>query len=426
MGISDNYFFRWLRDHEFAGNVFKLISGTAFGQLVTILISPILTRLYSANDFGILAIYISFAGILAVIITLRFEDAIVLPSNDNQAVDLAILGLGISFTFSFLFFMIFLLFRSPILNLLKQPELGIYLFLIPLSTFFYGSYQVLSYWMSRKRQFNPLAASKTIKEISTGGIQLGFGGIYYTGSLGLIIGQILGNASAAGFLFFKSVADLRPRFTSELFKNLRNVFVSYKQFPLYTTWAALTSSLSQNLPAILLAVFFSPAIAGYFAIATRVLTVPSILIGNSVRQVYYPKASELRNEGKSIFKLFKSTTMTLIYIGLIPTGIIGIWGEPLFLVVFGESWGEAGLYAAILSPALFIGFINPPAVMNLFILKLNHIQLIILIIALILRVLAIYVGYAFFDNVYYSIGLYSLVGVLSNIFLIGYVYFKLK
>ena len=117
---------KWLHKNEFTSNVLKLITGTALGQLITVLVSPILTRLYSAEDFGIFAIYISVAGILSVIITLRFEDAIVLPAEDNEAIDLVLLGLGISLIFSLILLLTFFLFNKPILNIIDHSELGFY------------------------------------------------------------------------------------------------------------------------------------------------------------------------------------------------------------------------------------------------------------------------------------------------------------
>jgi O-antigen/teichoic acid export membrane protein len=416
----------WIKKSEFAGNVSKLVAGTALGQLITILVSPILTRLYSADDFGILAVYFSISSILSVIISLRFEMAIVLPDEEEEAIDLVLLGLILSFLLSFIILLIFMFLQKEIVTLIGHPEIGLYLYFVPLSTLFYGSYQVLSYWMSRIKQFKDLAVSKTVKETGMAGIQLSMGWIIYTGAMGLITGQIAGNAFATGVLLIKSYKQIKKRLLSDLVINLKNIFYKYKKFPVYTSWATLINSLSQNIPALLLAVFFLPATAGYYAIATRVLTVPSILIGNSVRQVYYQQASSLYNEGKSIFKLYKKVTTQLGLLAIIPTGVLILFGKPLFEIIFGLSWGEAGIFASILALWLFFGFMNPPAMVTVFILEINQLHLIWEFLLLIFRILAIYIGYAIFDNLYYSIGLFSLVGVVFNLFLIATIYFKLK
>lgn len=417
---------KWIRNNDFVLNVFKLITGTALGQMITLLVSPILTRLYTSDDFGILAVYFSVASILSVMISLRLDMAVVLPSDEDEAVDLVLLGLIVSLVLSFFLLIIFLIFHNNIVELIGHPELGFYLYLVPLSTFFYGSYQVLSYWNSRIKKFNQLAISKTVKEMSTGIIQLSMGAIYYVGALGLVLGQIAGNAGAASYLFVKVFNQLRSRIITGIWKNLSSVFQKYKKFPLYTSWTSLVSSTSQNIPAILLAFLFSPATAGFYAIATRVLTVPSILIGNSVRQVYYQKASDLNNRGESIINIFRKSTLYLSLIAITPMGIIIIWGEPLFRFVFGPTWGEAGIFGSILAIWLFFSFMNPPSTVTVLILGLNRLQLIFELLLLIFRVIAILAGYIFYNNVLMSLLFFSIVGAVYQISFIIFIYFKLK
>jgi len=417
---------KWIKNNDFVLNVFKLITGTALGQMITLLVSPILTRLYSSDDFGILAVYFSVASILSVMISLRFDMAVVLPSDDDEAVDLVLLGLIVSFVLSFLLLILFLIFHNNIVELIGHPELGFYLYLVPLSTFFYGIYQLLSYWNSRVKKFNQLAISKTLKEISTAIIQLSLGTIYYAGALGLVLGQIAGNIGAANYLLIKLFNRLKSRMITGIWENLKSVFQKYKKFPLYTSWASLVSSISQNIPAILLAFLFSPATAGFYAVATRVLTVPSILIGNSVRQVYYQKASALKNQNESIFNIFKKTTLYLSLIAITPMGIIIIWGEPLFRFVFGPTWGEAGIFGSILAIWLFFSFMNPPSTVTVLILGLNRLQLILELLLLIFRVIAILAGYIFYNNVLMSLLFFSIVSAVYQISFMTFIYLKLK
>jgi O-antigen/teichoic acid export membrane protein len=419
-------FHYWFKKNDFAFNVSKLLTGTIIGQLISVLIAPLLTRLYSSDDFGILAVYFSVASILSVAITLRLEMAVVLPESKDEALNLVILGILTSLVLSVILFVIFLPLRYKITGLIEHPELGFYLFLVPLSTFFYGSYQVLSYWFSREKVFSSLAISKIVKEIFAAITQLGMGLVFYTGALGLILGQIAGNTGGFLFLLKKTFFYIKDRFHPGVIKDLKTVFKKYKTIPLYSSWASLINAVSQNIPAILLAFLYTPAVAGFYAIATRVLTAPSMLIGNSVRQVYYQRASEMYNKGQNIFPLFNKTTLNLAAIAILPLLIILIWGNPLFSFVFGDEWGEAGVYASILSVWLFFGFLNPPAVVNMFILELNRLQLLLEIILLIFRILSILAGFWIFDDVIMSLVFFSMTGVLFQLCHIGYVYYLLK
>jgi len=153
---------------------------------------------------------------------------------------------------------------------------------------------------------------------------------------------------------------------------------------------------------------------------------PAALIGNSVRQVYYQKASEIYNDNRSVLGLFLKTTKMLALIAVIPFLIVIFWGEPIFTFVFGSQCDATGKYASILSFWLFFGFLNPPSVMTIYLLEINKVHLIMQIFLLIFRVLAIYSGFIFFKDVIVSISLYTIVGILFNFILIGIVFTKLK
>ncbi len=415
-----------VKNSTFAINVIKLITGTALGQTIIVLASPLLTRIYSPDAFGLLAVYVSIVSILSVIISLRYESAIVLPKDDRKAQDLALLSMGIAFGFSLLLFLISSIFNKQLTELIGYPEFSLYLYLIPLSTFFYGSFQTLSYYMTREQRFNQLALSNTLKGIGTAGAQISWGVILQPGAFGLILGQIAGNGFASLYLIYSSFRLLMSRITPNIWRNLKVVLFEYKLFPLFTSSTTFINAISQNMPALLLALFFSPAVAGFYAVAARVMMVPIGLIGNSVRQVYYQRASELFNQGKSIYPLYKKMTMNLALIGILPACIVLILGENIFRFVLGSSWGEAGVYASIITLWQYFMFINRPSAASLLILKLNHIQLIMDSITLILRLLALLAGALIFKDIYITLGLFTIVGIIFNLFLISYVNFKLR
>jgi len=224
----------------------------------------------------------------------------------------------------------------------------------------------------------------------------------------------------------KTYSQILTRLARGLFKNLKTVIVEYKLFPLYTSWTTLINALSQAMPALLLAIFFSAETAGYYALANRVLIVPIGLVGNSVRQVYYQRATELYNNGESIFPLFKKMTLNLAMMGLVPVIIMIIWGSEIFGIALGSSWEEAGLYASIITMWLFVFFIDRPGVATILILELNQIQLIIEILLLVFRLIALLAGALIFKNIYITLGLFTIVGLIFNLFFLFYIYSKLK
>ncbi|WP_339060568.1 oligosaccharide flippase family protein [Tepidibacillus marianensis] len=183
---------RLLPQSGFARNVFTLMTGTTIAQAVPILISPILTRLYSPEDFGVLAVFLSVTAMIAVISTGRYELAIMLPNEDKDGANLVVLSLFIDIAISLVSFLILWVFNAPITRMLGTPQISIWLFLVPISVFLTGLYQSLNYWSNRRKQYKRLARSRVSKSVGTGAFNIG-SGFFRTGSFGLIGEKYLGN-----------------------------------------------------------------------------------------------------------------------------------------------------------------------------------------------------------------------------------------
>jgi len=88
-------------NNPFLKNVSTLALGTIISQLLLFLSSPILTRLFSATDFGILALFNSIAVVAAILTTGRYEFAVGLPESDKKASKVVGLIVFLSFLYRF-------------------------------------------------------------------------------------------------------------------------------------------------------------------------------------------------------------------------------------------------------------------------------------------------------------------------------------
>ncbi|MCS5582709.1 MAG: oligosaccharide flippase family protein, partial [Pseudomonadales bacterium] len=128
---------------RFVRSVSILAGGTAAGQLIVIAASPILTRLYSPEDFGMLAVYGGVLGILGVIASLRYQLAIPLPDTDREALHIVALSLLIVGLMTGIVWLAVVLAGQEFVALLNTPELAEYLWLLPVGLFLVGVFQVL-------------------------------------------------------------------------------------------------------------------------------------------------------------------------------------------------------------------------------------------------------------------------------------------
>ena len=134
----------------------------------------------------------------------------------------------------------------------------------------------------------------------------------------------------------------------------------HKKFPIYDIWTGLFNSASMQLPPIILGVYFSTTVVGYYSLGNRFVGLPMALLGGSIAQVFFPSAAKEYNETGKFTNIVNSTFKRLVQIGVFPFMILGFFGGPLFGFVFGENWLEASVYTQILSIYVIFQFISSP------------------------------------------------------------------
>jgi O-antigen/teichoic acid export membrane protein len=373
------------------GDVLKLVSGTTAAQLLAILISPILTRLYGPQAFGMSALFGSLTGILGAISCMRYEPSIMLPEKDEEAVNL----LGVCLVFVALVTAAtvpLIWFSGPVLRLLKADQLKPHLWLMPPAVLAAGLYLALNYWSSRTKRFGRLSITRVTSSVTTAAAQFGaaFAGRANGGSL--IGASVLGSSLATGVLGWQVWRDDHRLFRRSV--SAREMWLGLKRhhrFPLFGTWSILLNILSWQMPTFFLSAYFSSAVVGYYALGTRLLRLPMDLIGNAIGMVFFERAAKARIGG-TLPQLVEQTFRRLVNIGLFPLLILTFIGRDLFVLVFGAKWAEAGVYSQILSVWMFFWFISSPLITLFSVLEKQKYGLVFNVIIFSSRLLALWVG----------------------------------
>lgn len=359
MMLNTKPFFRNLHQSEFVRNVGTLLSGTAIAQAIPILVSPILSRLYSPDDFGVLALFMAISIVISVISTGRYELAIMLPEEKRDASNLLALSVILT-TFTSLITLVLILFlKGFIAGFFDDPGIENWLYFIPVVVLSTGLYNTFNYWSTRHKTFKRNAASRISQSTAMVGTNLGMG-FARTGAVGLIAGYILGQIVAATVLAWKTVRNY-----SELTQDVsRHLMISnakkYRNFLRINTPHAFIGSLQDHGIVYVIMAFFNKAILGSYAFAFRLVTAPASLIGSSIYQVFYQKATKALQEGQAIQPMVLRIYRNLFVIGLPIFTILFFFGPPIFGFIFGEEWVMAGEIASIISPWLFLNFIATP------------------------------------------------------------------
>lgn len=349
-------FGRILPKNRFARSVSLLVGGTVGGQGIIVLSAPVLTRLYTPEDFGLMAVFASLLALVTVIASLRYEQAIPLPENDKEGAALLVLSLLVLFVVTGLSAVPILLYRNEIAQLLNTPRVADYLYLIVLGAMFAGTYAILKAWAVRMKAFAAIAKTKINQSIIAVGIQLGGASF---GPIALLLGQIAGQGSGSVSLFLRVLRQQRDVVRSVGVADVLHVVRRHKQFPLFSTWGALFQTASSQLPSIMFAALFGPAAAGIYILANRVLSMPMQLLGQSIAQVFYSSAVEANRQGV-LASMVANIHERLAHIGMPPLLVLMLAGPEIFGHLFGEEWGEAGVFARWMAPWLYLVFITSP------------------------------------------------------------------
>jgi lipopolysaccharide exporter len=351
---------------KFISNVIKLFSATLLGQVLGILVTPVLTRLYSPADFGIYQLFFSIVSIIAIISCFSYNSAIMLPKKDEDAANIVILCLFLIVITSVLSTIFLVLFSGYIEDVLNAPGFSKYLLLIPLAIISNSIASVLVEWLSRRDEFSTIAKSNIYSSVCGKGVSLSFGMISPS-PFGLISGTIINDATIVFVSLKKTVSDFHF-FQNVSYEKIKHLALRYKNFPRYSAGADLASVTAVQVIPFLLAFFFSPIIVGYYALAYMVIVLPSKLMGNSLTIVFFRKASIEKNSSGSVKNLVQSVHKRLVSIGMLICLIIMILGPELFTFALGAQWSTAGIYAQILAPWFFVAFISTPlfSIFNVF------------------------------------------------------------
>ena len=334
-----------------------MVSSTTFAQAIPLAVSPILTRIYSPDEFGVFAIYIAIFYILSSFSTMRYELAIV-QENQKNAYQIFYLCLLMSLMFFIASFLVIYRFREEISDFFKIQQHENLLFLIPISIFLHGSIQSLSFLFTRNKQFSHIASSKIMQGASGGIFQTLFG--LLKNSFGLILGFLISQLFALLALIY---GFLKKRKVLPKLNIPTVVYLAkhYKRYPLVSTFGISADNASLQLPFFFVNNFFGSTITGFFSITSKVMNAPLSIIAPSISQVFYQKIFELKKVSSHEAFLFTLKAFFILLLSSIPfTLIIFFFGVEIFSFIFGHGWAISGEYAQILVFAAVIKFSVSP------------------------------------------------------------------
>jgi len=397
-----------IKKSRFIKNITLLLSGNIVGQLIPISASVFLTRLYSPEDFAVLAYFLIVTSVIGVIVGGRYELAIMLPEDDKKAKALYVLSLMFNVTLSIIVAFACYLYGAEFAALFNAGVLINYLYLIPISIFFVGLYQSANFYANRMSRYKLMSTTVISRSIFTSGSNIFFGFIGFT-NVGLILGTLLGQIVGAFLLSINITKELFNDFPS--IHLLKSTLIEYKDFPLKNGTSIFFNLLANQTPILLIGYFFQDnTIVGWYALVLRVLNLPLMTIGKSVSQVYYQETNQAEKNNQ--IDLFIKTTKGLFLLIVFPSLVLCFTGPFLFKFIFGAEWENAGILAQIFIVFYVVRFVFSSQSTLLISNRKLKTELLFNIIFFITQVACVILGYKM-GNYYYSFIFMSVAGFLQ-------------
>lgn len=332
------------------------MSGTAIAQIINLGLNIILFReFYDAVDNAEFGMFSRLMGVGAAVATARYDLAIPIAKADVHAFRLYRLSLRIALVSAGVTTLITLV---PIVIAGDISEVLFYA-LIPLGVFLTAFYNIGTNWAIRTRQFRSISFSKVANVGFGGGIKLLLGWLG-SGYIGLIVGTVGGLLFANGWFaatFRKASAKFSVKAKAPRTKLLAK---TYQEFPKVNLPHAMMDVSRDLLVAILVLQLFTDYDYGSYEHSYRMLRMPLMLAGLAISQVFFQRCSEKFNNGEDIFPMVLKAVKLLALISIVPFGIIMLFGDDLFALVFTEKWRVAGEYSQIMAPWFMLNFIASP------------------------------------------------------------------
>lgn len=409
--------------NSFVSDTVKLASGTLFAQIITVLAAPLLSRLYSAEAFGALALYFSVVNIVSETSALRYDLSIVLPDDDREAANQFAVGLLWIILINGLVALLFLQFGGSFVDLFNVPGLHPYLWAVIPGAFATAIFFLFNYWSSRFHRFDWLSLAAVINTLTMVATQLIFGLLGDTSPRGLIYGSALGSLITGIYLAVRTTrTDWRLISGSVRWKEMKRGMTRYQKFPRYDLWGTLLSLVAWQIPQWSLAFFFSSTILGYYSMGMRLLQIPIRIVGQAIGQSVYPSLTEALAQGE-LAQVTGTAFRRLVNLTLFPMVALTIGGRDLFGVVFGPGWEEAGVYVQILGIWVFFWFISFPLNSVFSVLEIQEWNLKINALNFVTRLVSFLIG-GWFGNVYLALSLFAGSGILVYAYFSGKILFS--
>lgn len=319
----------------------KLMLGNGLAQLLQFGSILILSRIYQPSDFGLLAQIQSIAMVVSIVLTLQLHLTIPLSKNQDDALErvknIQALCLRIFF--------------AALIPAILCGEVVVYAIFLSL---FLGFSNTYTGYLVHNGSFKKLSFFYVVRALLIIAMQIGFA--FFEFENGLVIATLMGEAISAIYLGWRSIYCTEGN--GKPSGNLKLFVLNNKQFSLYGTIQEIVSVSAFYVPLLLFSSGFGEDIGGQYAMASRLVWAPVILVSGSYAQALFHKFGKVAPSNNTEI-VAVMPNMWIAITMLMVCGIAFKFNE-ITLFVIGDKWELASLMIPIQGIWGLIFFLSTP------------------------------------------------------------------
>jgi lipopolysaccharide exporter len=402
---------------DFFKSAGTLFSGSLIAQAVSFGALYFLADLYDPYQFGTLETFVKLASIGTVVSGLRYELGIVAVDQEKEAQEITRLSLCLTFIFSFGLFIIMLLFKQPIADLLKIESPST-LYFVPLAIIMMGSTETLVLWGNRIKKYKEISANRIAGSASGTVYKLLHPSLEIAGN-GLIIGQLLSALVA--------LIHIAIKFPVKIFATSRDQLVAlvkkHKSFAIYSTPGALLNVLATSMPFFMLAAFDGQGATGHLGMAYKLTYLPMSMVGMALGQVFFERNARLKKDKTETAAISHQLFNTMFWTALIPVVILSVWADELVPYFLGAKWTEAGIFIQLTIPFYFAMYLTTSFSSAFVTYDKLKVQLVYNLCFLLITSGALYAAYSLGLSTRVALAWFCIAGVILRIGILNYFFY---
>ncbi|WP_339808605.1 oligosaccharide flippase family protein [Paenibacillus sp. FSL R7-0337] len=338
---------------DFLKSIIQLTTGSLLAQLITIVVSPISTRLYTPEQLGIYSLILTITSVFGPIICGKYDLAIVSAKSEKEVANLILSSAIFALIFSFIISIGYSVYLNN--NITIVNEVGVYAYVIILILLVNGLINIASSYNNRQKEYKIISSVYVTRSFFQN-IGLIFFGLLKLGTVGLLISQLVGSVFGLKKQT-KSLYGNKEIFKSVKLHDIKGEMIKHINQPLYSMPAHFVNSSSYSILNFFITGLFGMEVFGYYSMSYRMLGLPLSLVSSNVSKVFFQRAYQEKIDTGSFRRTLKNTTLFLFALSVPMVLFLMFFSPQIFKFVFGEKWYMSGVYVKILAPMFGIRLI---------------------------------------------------------------------